>query len=48
MIGSIRVRTEGKTVKFFTWTTDNTATGIVRDENGHPFVKIEYWKGESQ
>jgi len=37
---------EGKTVKFFTWTTDNTAAGIVRDENGYPFVEIEYWKGE--
>jgi len=37
---------EGKTVKLFTWTTDNTARGIVRDENGHPFVEIEYWKGE--
>jgi endonuclease YncB( thermonuclease family) len=38
---------EGKTVKLFTWTTDNTAAGIVRDENGYPFVEIEYWKGES-
>jgi len=37
---------EGKTVKFFTWTTDNTADGIVHDENGYPFVEIEYWKGE--
>ncbi len=37
---------EGKTVKLFTWTTDNTAAGIVRDENGYPFVEIEYWKGE--
>jgi endonuclease YncB( thermonuclease family) len=37
---------EGKTVKIFTWTTDNTAAGIVRDENGCPFVEIEYWKGE--
>ncbi len=38
---------EGKTVKIFTWTTDNTASGIVHDENGYPFVEIEYWKGES-
>ena len=39
---------EGKTVKLFTWTTDNTAAGIVHDENGYPFVEIEYWKeGES-
>ena len=37
---------EGKTVKFFTWTVDNTAKGIVRDKNGYPFVEIEYWKGE--
>jgi len=37
---------EGKTVKIFTWTTDNTAAGIVYDENGYPFVEIEYWKGE--
>ena len=35
---------EGKTVKLFTWTTDNTAAGIVYEENGHPFVEIEYWK----
>ncbi len=37
---------EGKTVKLFTWTTDNTTAGIVRDENGHPFIEIGYWKGE--
>ena len=37
---------EGKTVKIFTWTTDNTAAGIVHDENGYPFVEIEYGKGE--
>lgn len=36
---------EGKTVKIFTWTTDNTAAGIVHDENGYPFVEIEYLKG---
>jgi len=38
---------EGKTVKFSTWTTDNTAAGIVHDENGYPFVEIEYGPGES-
>jgi micrococcal nuclease len=40
---------EGKLVKLFTWTTDNTAAGIVRDENGHAFVQIYYGKemGES-
>lgn len=37
---------EGKTVRIFTWTTDNTAEGIVYDEDGHAFVEIEYWKGE--
>lgn len=38
---------EGKTVKIFTWTTDNTARGIVRDENGHAFVEIEFLQGET-
>ena len=35
---------EGQLVKFFTWTTDNTAAGIVRDENTLPFVQIYYGK----
>ena len=38
---------EGKTVKIFTWTTDNTARGIVRDENGYAFVEIEFLQGET-
>lgn len=38
---------EGKRVKIFTWTTDNTAAGIVRDENGHAFVEIEFLQGET-
>lgn len=38
---------EGKRVKIFTWTTDNTAAGIVHDEKGHPFVQIYYGKGLS-
>jgi len=38
---------EGKTVKIFTWTTDNTAAGIVHDENGYPFVEIECGEEES-
>lgn len=38
---------EGKTVKFFTWTKDNTANCIVRDENGFPFVEIKYGEDES-
>ncbi len=33
---------EGKLVKLFTWTTDNSAAGIVRDENNLPFVQIYY------
>jgi endonuclease YncB( thermonuclease family) len=36
---------EGKVVKLFTWTRDNTASGIVWDENGHAFVQIYYGKG---
>ena len=36
---------EGKKVKLFTWTTDNTAAGIVRDGNDHAFVQIYYSKG---
>jgi len=35
---------EGKKVKFFTWTTDNTAAGIVREDD-HAFVQIYYGKG---
>ncbi len=38
---------EGKTEKFSTWTTDNTAKGIVHDENGNPFVEIEHRQGLS-
>jgi len=36
---------EGKMVKLFTWTTDNTAAGIVHDVDGHAFVQIYYGKG---
>lgn len=35
---------EGKIVKVFTWTTDNTAAGIVYDEEGRAFVQIYYGK----
>ena len=31
---------EGRTVKLFTWTTDNTAAGIVYDEDGYARVQI--------
>lgn len=36
---------EGKTVVLMTWTTDNTAAGIVYDEDGRPMVQIFYGKG---
>ena len=36
---------EGKKIKLFTWTTDNTAAGIVRDGNDYAFVQIYYGKG---
>jgi endonuclease YncB( thermonuclease family) len=36
---------EGKTVVLMTWTTDNTAGGIVYDEEGRPMVQIFYGKG---
>lgn len=36
---------EGKKIKLFTWTTDNTAAGIVRDEEDNAFVQIYYGKG---
>jgi len=32
----------GQRVSVFTWTTDNTAAGIVHDEDGRPFVQIVY------
>jgi endonuclease YncB( thermonuclease family) len=36
---------EGQTVVLITWTTDNTAGGIVYDEEGRPMVQIFYGKG---
>ena len=33
---------EGKLVRLATWTTDDTAAGIVYDEEGFPFVLIHY------
>lgn len=38
---------EGRAVKVFTWTTDNTAAGIVHDEDGHAFVQVFYGKGNA-
>ncbi len=35
---------EGKLVKLFTWTTDNTAAGIVRNDEGRAFIQIQYGK----
>ena len=37
-----RQELEGKLVRLFTWTTDNTAAGIVRDGNELPLVQIRY------
>jgi endonuclease YncB( thermonuclease family) len=36
---------EGKTVVLMTWTTDDTAAGIVYDEEGRPRVQIFYGNG---
>jgi endonuclease YncB( thermonuclease family) len=36
---------EGQTVKLVTWTTDNTAAGIVYDDQGYARVQIFYGKG---
>jgi len=33
---------EGKLVKIFTWTLDNTAAGIVYDDDGNAFVQIYF------
>ncbi len=35
----------GRRVKLFTFTRDNTAAGIVRDENNLPFVQIYFGEG---
>jgi endonuclease YncB( thermonuclease family) len=35
---------EGKLVKLFTWTTDNTAAGIVYNGEGRAFIQIYYGK----
>jgi len=35
---------EGRLVKLFTWTTDNTAAGIVRNDEGRAFIQIQYGK----
>jgi endonuclease YncB( thermonuclease family) len=38
-------RLEGQTIAMFTWTRDNTAATIVRDENETPFAQIQFGKG---
>jgi endonuclease YncB( thermonuclease family) len=38
----------GKRVKVFTWTTNNLASGIVHDEEGYPFVVIQYGRDGSK
>jgi endonuclease YncB( thermonuclease family) len=40
-------RLEGKRVAVFTWTTDNTAAGIVFGDDGLAFAKIVYGNGLS-
>lgn len=35
-------RLEGRVVMFFTWTTDNTAAGIVYGDDGLAFAKVIY------
>ena len=37
-------RLEGQTVAMFTWTTDNTAATIFRDQDGRPFATIMFGK----
>lgn len=38
-------RLEGQRVAMFTWTTDNTAATIVRDDAGRPFAQILFGEG---
>ena len=38
----------GKRVQVFTYTTDNTAAGIIHDEVGHAFVQIRFGKDFSR
>lgn len=39
---------EGKRVRLFTWTTDNTAAGIVHDSEGHPLIQIYFGENFSK
>lgn len=41
----VKRRLEGKRVAVFTWTTDNTAAGIVYGDDGLAFAKIAYGEG---
>jgi endonuclease YncB( thermonuclease family) len=38
---------EGRAVKVVTWTTDNTAAGIVHDEEGRAFIQVFYGRGNT-
>lgn len=38
----LKAALEGQKVKLFTWTTDNTSGGIVRDEHGIAYGEIWY------
>jgi len=40
-----RSELEGRRVRLSTWTTDNSAAGIVYDKDGRPFVQIYYGEG---
>jgi endonuclease YncB( thermonuclease family) len=44
----VKQRIEGKRVAVFTWTTDNTAAGIVHGEDGLAFATIVYGRGLSE
>ncbi len=43
----VRECLDGRRVAVFTWTTDNTAAGIVHDEEGLPFAEIGFGEDEA-
>ncbi|MBU0519715.1 hypothetical protein KJ564_12365 [bacterium] len=43
----IKREIHGKKVQLFTWTTNNQASGIVRDDAGYAFAQIKYGKNWS-
>jgi hypothetical protein len=44
----IKREIHGKRVRVFTWTTNDSASGIMHDGEGYPFVTILYGKNGSQ